>query len=115
MLVYSQTLADVVAVGLLYLLMVFERGSLFVPALWRACWPSSLCGTFFGALLPMRSTFACTQARRTAIVYWDAADLKRLDEIYRYDRKFRVEQLLQASSGSVANLEAALCGFEAVL
>ena len=114
MLVYSQTLADVVAVGLLYLLMVFERGSLFVPAPLAGLLAVQFVWNILWSVVANAIYFRLYQARRTAIVYWDAADLKRLDEIYRYDRKFRVEQLLQASSGSVANLEAALCGFEAV-
>ena len=84
MLVYSQTLADVVAAGLLYLLMVFERGALFVPAPLAGLLAVQFVWNILWSVVANAIYFRLYQARRTAIVYWDAADLKRLDAMVGY-------------------------------
>lgn len=112
MLVYSQTLADAAAIGLIYVLLVLERLELFVPGplvglllvqfLWNCTW-SCLANTVY---------FRMYQPRRTIIVYRTQADLRHLEEIHQYARKFRVEKLAEVSENE--RLEHILDGFEAV-
>lgn len=112
MLVYSQTLADAAAVGIVYALMSLERMELLYPVpllglliaqfAWNSGW-SYLSNTIY---------FHLYQPRKTVIVYRTQADLRHLEEIRQYTRKFRIEKVAEVSD--VERLDQLLDGFEAV-
>lgn len=112
MLVYSQTLADIVAAGIVYFVMMLERSRLLSPLpllgllavqfLWNCAW-SWLANALY---------FHLYQPKRTIIVYNTQADLHHLEEVDQHTRKFSIEKRVPASE--VKDLERALNGFEAV-
>lgn len=112
MLVYSQTLANVAAAGIMYILVIFQQwripspgpifGLLLVEFLWNCGW-SHLANTVY---------FRLYQPRRTGIVYNSQADLRHLEEIYQHTRKFQVERTVAASQ--MEDMGQALAGLEAV-
>lgn len=112
MLVYSQTLANGAAIGILYVIMLLERMELFFPGallgllgvqfVWNCVW-SSLANTVY---------FRLYQPRKTLIVYETPADLKHLEEVYQYHRKFRVERTIPTSA--LRDIKTLLSQFEAV-
>lgn len=112
MLIYSQTLADAAALGVLYILMMLEQRALFSPApllmlllvqfLWNCLW-SVLANVIY---------FHLYQPRRTVIVYRTPEDLRHLEELYRHTRKFCIESTVAAAD--MDDPEQQLAGFEAV-
>lgn len=112
MLVYSQTLADTAASGIVYFLMMLENSKLLSPLpllgllavqlLWNCAW-SFLANTLYFRLYP---------PKRTVIFYHTPADLRRLDEIDQHARKFHIEKRVPVSESD--DLEELLKGFEAV-
>lgn len=113
-LVYSQTLADLVSVGIVYILMVLERFHFFVPLpllgvlviqfSWNMIWSCAVNTIYFHLY----------QARRTVVVYRDKSDLRCLEELYQYNRKFYIEKLLAAPSDDIHDLIPEMEGFEAI-
>lgn len=112
MLVYSQTLANIVAGGILYILMTGERqswlhplpmvGLWLVQLLWNTVW-SGVASAMYSRLCP---------PARTVFLYGTQADLRYLDEVYRHTREFQVVKTMEISREE--GIEQLLAGYEAV-
>lgn len=101
LLVYSQSVAQLVSCGILFLLLVLERFHFVTPLPMVGLLIVQLGINCLWSFLVNRLYFRLFKARRTLIVYRDESDLRRLDEIYRYDKKFRVVKTLAASGADV--------------
>lgn len=95
-LVYSQSLADVIAAGIAYcgLILILEKfprvtpmmGVLVVQTAWSTIW----------CLGVNRLYFRFDHARKTAVVYEAAQDLQMLTEIGYFDQKYEVVKKIRA-------------------
>lgn len=101
LLVYSQSMAQLVSCGILYLLLVLERFRLVTPLPMIGLLIVQLMLNCVWSYLINRMYFKMFKARRTLIIYQDPSDLTRLNEIYRYGRKFQVVNTLAASGVDV--------------
>ncbi|MGM9681683.1 MAG: sugar transferase [Eubacteriales bacterium] len=114
MLVYSQTLADIVAAGIIYILMALERFAFLNPLPFLGLLTVQFLLNFIWSFAANTIYFRLYKPRKTAIVYRKESDLHRLEEIYKYNRKFRVEKMIEDPSDDIHALISELEGFEAV-
>lgn len=114
MMTYSQTLAQLVAVGVIYVLMVLDRMKLVnvLPlVVLLVCQLVLNCVWSVGA---NQMYFTINKARRTVIVYRRESDLRRLEEIYQHEKKFRVEKMIADPADDIHALLRQIEGYEAV-
>lgn len=114
MLVYSQTLANILTAGILYVLMVINRLTLLNPLpllglvgvqfLWNILWSLMTNALYFKMFKP----------RKTVLVYHDAENLKHLEELKEHPRKFQIIKTIEDPADDIHALIAELEGAEAV-
>lgn len=114
MLVYSQTLGDLVAAGLMYVLLVVNRWDFINPLPFVIGIGAQFVLNCLWSYLVNALYFRLYQPRSSIIVYRDTADLSRLQEIEQHPRKFRVDKTYHFSSGEEMFPLEELAGFDAV-
>lgn len=114
MLMYSQTLAEVLSAGILYVFMVINRLSLLNPLpllglvgvqfLWNGVWSYLTNALYFRMFKP----------RKTVLVYHGAENLKRLEELKEHPRKFQIIKTIEDPADDIHALIQELADAEAV-
>ena len=113
-LIYSQTLANCITIGIAYLFFSLKQGKLvsilpFIILLvaqffWNIIW----------SLLTNRLYFYRYIPRRSIVIYAQKLDLLRLNEIFAYPKKFSVEKMIENPEDDLETLLDTIAGFEAV-
>lgn len=113
-LIYSQELSELVASGILYVLMVLEKmvlinplpllGLLLVQFLLNCLWSS----------LAYRLYFHFNKPRKSILLYRNDFDLQRLSEVQQHKKKFHVEKKIKVTSDNIHEIIKEIEGYEAV-
>ena len=114
MLVYSQSLADIVSAGILYVLLVINQLKLLNPLPLLAMVAVQMLFNVLWSFLTNRLYFSMFKPRKTVVIYSDAEALSRLDEVKDFDRKFQIVRQIESHGDDVHGLLPQLEGAEAV-
>ncbi|MBQ9761790.1 MAG: exopolysaccharide biosynthesis polyprenyl glycosylphosphotransferase [Oscillospiraceae bacterium] len=114
MLVYSQTLCDLLTAAVLYATQTLLRGGFFSPLPLLGLLALQLLLNCLWALGTNALYFGLNKPKRTVIIYRSETDLRRLDELYLHHQKFQVTRTIACTSSEIHPLLKELEGFEAV-
>lgn len=114
MLVYSQSLADLLCAGMLYILLCVNQLSLLNPLPMLGLVAVQGVVNCVWSLLVNWMYFRMFKPRKTVVIYSDAEALHRLDELTEFDRKFRVVRLIENPDDDIHALIPQMEGAEAV-
>ncbi len=119
MLIYSQTISQIITCGIVYAILFIDFTGLVYPI--PILNPLPLIG-----LLVVQFAFNCAwsfsakwlyskmfSAKRTVIIYRNEADYRGLQEVYRYEKDFKVEKVVKGPTDVYELLEE-IKGYEAV-
>lgn len=114
MLIYSQTISDLVSVGIMYILLSINRQKLINPLPLAGLLLCQFILNFLWSFASNTLYLHLNKARKTVIIYRDKSDLKRLDELSHYHQKFQVVKKIEDPFDDTDLLLSQLEGYEAV-
>ena len=114
MLVYSQTLATVLAAGIVYVFMVVNQLAWLNPLPLLALVGVQFVWNILWSFLTNALYFKMFKPRKTVLVYQGSENLKRLEELQDHPRKFRVIATIADPSDDIQALIPQLAEAEAV-
>lgn len=111
--VYSQSLADIVACGIVWVLDMLARMKWVNPLYFLGLIAIQLVHNLLWAVIANKAYFKVHRPKRTVLIYRNKNDLVRLEEAYKFPEKFTVEKTLENPS-SFSDIQKAVEGFGAV-
>ncbi len=114
MLVYSQTLSNLLSGAIIYVLQLLDRVGFINPLPLLAMLAAQFMLNLLWCLGSNALYFHINPPKPTVIVYRDPIDLQRLEEIYRHDKKFNVVKTIPYSGNDIFALIRQLEGAEAI-
>ncbi|MBO4219619.1 MAG: exopolysaccharide biosynthesis polyprenyl glycosylphosphotransferase [Clostridia bacterium] len=112
--VYSQSLADLISVGIIWVLDMMARSRWINPVNYLALLAVQMVINIIWANVAQRVYFKVNSPRRTILIYRNNNDLERLREVYRFPEKFNVEKTLE-NPADFEEIREAVEGFEAIV
>lgn len=112
-LVYSQTLADIIAGGAFYIMFVIANSTVFTPLPLIMLIVVQFAINIMWSVAVNRSYFKFNKPKKTALIYEDESELLRLREVYSRDQNFEITKIIKIDKNSVGLTEN-LKGFGAV-
>lgn len=113
-LIYSQTLADLVSDGILYVVLVINHLRLISPIPFLVLLAAQFLLNCVYSWIANTAYFYCNKPLETAVVYRNETDLNRLKELDHYPQKYHVIRKIQNPADDVHTLLKELNGCEAV-
>ena len=114
MLVYSQTLSDLLCAAIIYMLQLLDRAGWINPLPLLAMLGVQFVLNLVWSLSCNTLYFRTNPPKPTVIVYRDPIDLQRLEEIYRHSKKFQVIKTISYTGNDIFALTDSLKGAEAI-
>lgn len=114
MLIYSQVLADLVAAGSFYILIVVQKGQIVNPLPLMLLVSLQFVFNCIWSYTANRVYFRYFQPANTVLIYQKESDLRRLLEVYVHDKKFCVNKVIENPSDDIALLTKEIQGFHVV-
>ena len=111
--VYSQTLADLVSCGIVWVLDMLARLKWVNPLYFLVLLLIQILHNILWATIANKAYFKVHLPKKTILIYRNKNDLARIQEAYRFPEKFVVGKTLENPS-SFEEIRAAIEGYEAV-
>ncbi len=94
-LVYSQTLADIIAGGAFYIVFVIANSTVFTPLPLIMLLIAQLFINIAWSIAVNRAYFKFNKPKKTALIYNDEAELLRLREVYSRTQNFEITRIVK--------------------
>ena len=113
-LVYSQTLSNLIAAGIFYVLLTIDQVKLLNPLPLIGLLVVQFLFNIVWTILARNLYFMGNRAKKTILIYRKAADKVRLNEVFLHEKEFRVVKELKVSGEDIYDLMQEMEGYEAV-
>ena len=113
-LIYTQSLASIISIGIIYVLHFFAYLKLANPLPFIGLLVIQVGLNVVWSYVANRIYFSMYQPKRTILVYRNEEDLNRLNEVNKFTQKFIVEKSVQCDSDDCQEIVEIISDYEAV-
>ena len=113
-LVYSQSLTNIVAAGVFYLLFSIFRGKFINPLPLLLMLVYQLIGSLIWCKWANKIYFSLNQPKKTVVIYRQASDLYKLKEVNHFSSKFDVQKQIENPKEDLQRLLKEINDYEAI-
>lgn len=100
-LVYSQTLADIIAGGAFYIMFVIANSTVFTPLPLIMLLVVQFVINILWSIAVNKAYFKFNKPKKTALIYEDEGELLRLREVYSRKQNFEIKKIIKNDKNSV--------------
>ncbi len=111
---YSQLLTNLISYGLAYVFHCIVWFKLFNPLMLLAAFVLQLAFNFLWCVIANKMYFTIHARKRTVLIYRNAIDLEKLQEVKHFTERFSVEKHIENPADDYEELAALIDGYEAV-
>ncbi len=113
-LVYSQTLSNLLSYGIVYVFHCIIWFQFFTPLMLLAAFSLQIILNFVWCFLANRLYFSLHAKKKAILVYRNANDLEKLQEVRFFTDRFSVEKCIEINTESYGEIVSLIEGYEAV-
>ena len=113
-LIYAQSLANVISIGVIYVLHFFAYVKLANPLPLMGLFVVQTAINILWCYVANRYYFSIHQPKSTVVVYRNQEDLNRISEVEKFNLKFKVEKYVQCDSDNYEEIVEVINSYEAV-
>ncbi len=113
-LIYAQSLANVISIGVVYVLHFFAYIKLANPLPLIGLFVVQVLLNIVWSYVANRYYFSIHQPKKTIVVYRNEEDLNRVSEVNKFDLKFKVEKYVKCDSDDYEEVISVIDSYEAV-